>query len=381
MIASLPPALVDETLRPAFASTRGALGYCALVGVALLSPVLLSHAPGASDPRLAYEEMPIQGGAFPFIERQTFDETSDIDLLFLGSSSLLTAIDTPYVRDEASRRLGRPATVLTFGVNFRGEEIYYTLLRNVLAHRRVGTVVLQLPSATQTSDVPWMLAHHLMPAVGAPALWDGLPLRYRVPMYAESVLGAPRRALSLLRPEAPQPLAQGIGVDLGGVWFPSEPRHAELGNLFASAGFEGAPFVAREGAVPDVPAERLIYGPATRDRFRLGDVALTPLQAHFVDRLFALVRDHGVRAVALHVPPLEEHDDDRVEERLDWSAHYGASIVGIPARELFGADHADVRAYYYNTGHLNANGAALFTRAIAPAILQLAFPAHVDAPR
>jgi hypothetical protein len=380
MIASLPPTLVDETLRPAFASARGALGYCALVGVALLSPVLLSHAPGASNPRLAYEEMPIQGGAFPFIERQTFDETSDIDVLFLGPSSLWAAIDTPYVQAEASRRLGRPATVLTFGVNFRGEEIYYTLLRNVLAHRRVGTVVLQLPAATQTSDVPWILAHHLMPAVGEPALWDGLPLRYRVPMYADSVLGAPGRALSLLRPNAPQPLTQGMGVDLGGVWFAGEPRHGELGSLFVPVGFEGAPFVARHDAAPDVPAERLVYGPATRDRFRLGDQALTPLQAHYVDRLFALARDHGVRAVALHVPPLEERDDDRVEERLDWAALYGADVVGIPARELFGGG-ADVHAYYYNTSHLNANGAELFTRAIAPAILQLAFPAHVDAPR
>ena len=356
---------MDEprAMPPAFASRAHAALLGALVVVFLALPALLSSA-GLYRRRDAYREMPIGVGGFRFIEKEALEERSDIDVLCVGASILWFGVDAPTLRDELDRaRSARPADgspkeparVLSFGYSHAGADVSFAMLRDVLERRKVRTVVATMPHVDEVGDAPHTYAYHFLP--WEPDLRRGLSARHQIVLYAESVLGAPRHLLSLLRPNADA----------------VHPVAASLGSHREDHGFHGAAFDPPPFEPPRFSADELVYGPGSADRFAFAGRPLSDYQAHFVRRIAEITCEHGARLVVIRVPWWSDRRRPVVDERLDWSRELGddVAMVGVPPARLYaGLSEDDVKRLYFDE-HLNMAGARFFTRAVAPAIVAI----------
>jgi hypothetical protein len=352
---------------PPFQTRAQAIAFAAVLALALSAPLAL-HALGGPSRAALYASLPSEAGPMAFIHREIFVETRDVDVLFVGASHLFAGVDAPHVQRALSRALGREAVVLSFGVNWRGEDMHYVLVRDLLRRRRLHTLVLAMPRASDRESAPHPLADHWL-TLDDPRVTRGLPVTQRLQVYAANVLGTPRRVLSLVRPDR---LAE------------SPPYAATLGAGLFERGFADRPFRPSSAEPPVIAARTLILSPATAHRFRFLDVPLTPYQAHFIRALVELVRERGIHLAVLSIPvwgqgPPAAH----AVERLYWPEVLGVptAVIGVPAAELFaGIDERGIEAFYYNT-HLNRNGAERFTRVITPALIEAYLrPAAAAAP-
>jgi hypothetical protein len=306
--------------------------------------------------------MPTAAGDFAWIEHAILKEQSDIDVLVLGTSYLWAAVDTPLLEKRLSANLGRPIVARTLGSNFRGEEMYFILLEELLKHRQVGTVILSMPGVRDRRDTPHPYAHRIAGAAFF-SMYDGLPARQRASALGEHLLGAPRHALSLLRSERVE----------------ASPLVRTNGALVREAGFSGAGFTETMEAPPTHTADELTFGGSDRGRFCFREDLPGPLQLHFIEKTIRLAHGHGAKVVVLNIPTWADRNEsassererwsDCAIERMKWNEMFpGVQLVGLSARELFG-DMGDERAkLFFYSGHMNANGARYFTSAVLPAI-------------
>src|SRR5277367_5862797 len=95
-------------MRPAFSSTRQAAAFVLMVLAVLLSPMLVGKSCIRSRDQI-YSSLPWGTGPYPYLYNQIFEEKGDIDVAFMGTSSMWYAMDTPYFQQELSKKLGRPA--------------------------------------------------------------------------------------------------------------------------------------------------------------------------------------------------------------------------------------------------------------------------------
>src|SRR5215472_13514960 len=135
---------VTGAMAPPFATRAQAVGFCAFVVFILALPAVFHrlHAP-THEQRLA--TAPVRAGPYSFLHEQIYEKTSDLDLAFVGDSQMWAAIDTPAVAEAMTKQLGRPARVVSLGWNWHGEDLTFYVLRDFLARRKVGMVVLRLP--------------------------------------------------------------------------------------------------------------------------------------------------------------------------------------------------------------------------------------------
>jgi len=344
---------VKETMDPPFLASWQPIAFAALLLLFLTSPMLLSAFGLISRP-VAYAVMPDRNGPFSYFKHEIFAEKSELDIVFLGSSLIWSGVDTPFVQHELSKKLGREANVITLGSNWRGEDLNYFVLRDLLEHRKVKMVVLTMPTSYQTINAPHHQGYRWM-FYGDEAL-RGLPLRQQLAIYGENVLGTPRQVLSLFRSDRSE--TTGPAKDLGA--------------LKVDQSYMGQPFTRMQPSVPLISADSLSYNQAGSTNFRFTNQPLSPYQMHFLNLTFALLKQHGVTPVILHIPVWTERHSTTVDERMNWQTVFGSEIpmVGMPPAVLFaGMTDKQIDQLYYDE-HLNVNGNEFFTRTITPALLE-----------
>ena len=362
-------------MRPAFSSARSAAAF-ALVLLALLAlPVVMGK--NLLPPREeAYSRQGWGSGPYPWIESQIYHETNAIDLLFIGSSHIFNALDTPLVQAELSARLGRPAVVRTIAWGGAGYDALYFITRDLLAQRQVRLLVFYdenpSPGNRHNQTPAWFRFH---PDAG---LLPGLSVREQGLFYCAAVIGMPRNLLSLIRPNLPAPLV----TDRPNYWtlVANAPNPAtRLGCLSMQKGFApdllavAAPFEPFRPETGARPADAVVYGPDTKTDFEFSTAPLPAWQAHFARRIAALLQAHGVRPVMLYLPALAEARSPFIPERAGWPELLPAvTLLGIPPAKMFGSlSDAELLRLYADRYHFNQNGQDYFTRLITPALFQL----------
>ena len=81
-------------------------------------------------------------GRFQYLSTEIMQEGEDIDVLFVGSSSLGVGIDARYVKQELSKLLGREAVVYITTHRKVSTDYDYIVTRDILDKRNVKLVIL-----------------------------------------------------------------------------------------------------------------------------------------------------------------------------------------------------------------------------------------------
>ena len=349
---------VAEFLRPAFKSNVTAVWFLVLIVFALLLPKIISST-GQLSRRNAYEILPERLGAYSFMSDEVFEKTEDLDILFVGTSIVWNAIDTPQVRQGLSEVLGRPARAVTFGYSFASMDTSYALLRDVLQRRRVGLVVLSIPRLTYTEG-PSPTACKFLRYGSDSDVFKGLPLESKISLYACDVLRSPRDLLTLTRPNSRSRslYTDTLGAFKRKVGMGEDPRTFER--------FAPEP--------PSLAGADMIYSDSTRELFDFTEQPIPEYQTYHLDRIIELLRKNGVPFAILNIPQYSERKNNKIVELRDWRTRFGADtpLIGIPPRALFsGLSEAEVEKLHGDHEHLNLNGCEFYTRAILPAILDV----------
>jgi len=362
-------------MRPAFSSTRQAAAFALLLLLLLLLPVLFGKR--MLPPRdQIYSSIPWGIGAYPYIHQQIFEKKGDLDIVFMGFSTMYYGIDTPYVESSLTRSLGHKASVMTAAWYGPGFDALYFIAQDLLEHRKVNTIVFT-DVAGKGDTPPHEASPYLFRLADNAECLDGTPLEDIPQYYFAAILGMPRNILSIIRPNLSGNVFSSERLRIFGVHNqPVQNPSDRLGSLALTEGFNFSQFVEYTPISKASPSDACIYSPATADKFRFANESIPPLELHFAQIFAALAKMHGVRLVFLHLPELESADktDPFIEERVDWPKVLGTNIamVGIPPEKLFaGIPPEDIPKLYAHDAHLNKNGAEYFTKLITPALLKL----------
>lgn len=361
-------------MRPAFSSTRQAAAFALLLAVALLAPALAGKK--FLPPREhIYSSIWWANGDFPYMAGQMFQEQGDVDIVFMGSSHLWAAFDTPHVQEQLAKQTGHPATVRTFGWGGPGFDELYFVAKDLLEHRRVRMLVVD----DNYNDADQL--HVLSPKMfrygdDAPML-DGLPVSLQADYYFAAIVGMPQNLLGLVRTNLPADLTQR------GYWQTrSEAFNIadQLGAITTRIGFrdnpdaEPEPFVEYTPPTGVRPSDVCLYSPATKGDFTFARAGLPPMQLHFARKLAALAYAHGCQLVIVHIPTFDERQSPVISEPAFWpgALNTEVSMIGIPPATLFkGLSDDDIRKLYSDHVHFNENGQDYFTALLTPTLLKI----------
>jgi hypothetical protein len=358
-------------MSPAFSSRGHAVLLALLLATLLGLPGVMAET-GWLRRQDVYSTVPARFGPFPWIQKEIYFDHADVDIAFIGSSHIWCDVDTPYVQKALTARVGRRAEVVTLGWPWGGFDELYLVARDLLDHRRVQTLVIYDESSSE--DVPHQNSSRLFRIGENSEALRGLPLLARVRLYGGAVLGMPRHVLSLLRPDLPEDQAIDQ-TDFWSVHYHAPLMAEQLGSLRARLSFGHDPHFAQFApTVQASPLDALIYGDETRASFRFTSSALNPYQRHFALELAQLCRRLGTHLVVLHTPSFSERDQAVITERVPWPDILGSDVdvVGIPSARMFaGMSSGEVKALFFENGHLNQNGQDVFTPLLTPALLKL----------
>lgn len=364
-------------MRPAFSSTKQAAAFALLLLVLLVSPAIVRK--NWLPPReQAYSVQGWGNGPYPWIRNQIFEETNDIDIAFMGSSHILTAIDTPYVQQKLSEKLGRPAVVRTIAWGGPGYDGLFLITQDLLEHRKVHELVFYDESVQTLRNSAITCLFRF--GENASSL-TGLPLADKGLFYFASLIGMPRNLLSLVQPNIPAELFS----DRPGYIKPHDKVFSDapnqLGAVALHLGYnanplfsDNAPFMPyRPLATNRIPAAIYTLSNQCKD-FEFSNAPLPLWQAHFARQFAMLAEKHGCKLVMLHFPDLDKVQATVIRERVFWPAIFSTNmaLVGIPAQPMFrGLTDDEIKKLFSDKEHLNQNGMEFFTPLVTPALLEL----------
>jgi len=339
---------------PAFRSKSSALSFSILLIVLLGLPVI-NFWIGHPLREQAYDAVSSEAaGPVGMNMREIFRDSSDADVLFLGSSLVRAGIDPGTVEQALSAHLGRPAKVQVLALNWQGLDLQYFLLRDYLAHHHAGLIVWNMPVPGSRNLEPHVEAFRWIRFGEYSDALAGLSWRYRMAIYADMVLGAPRETLSHLRPNL-------LGSKEVGARIVPEPL-----------GYYGAKFVPEPVDTVPMPTVEQTYEDAPYRRVTAAGKPLDAYEQHFARLILELAKQAHTEVVLIHIPIDTERGMDTMPERGKWDEflHTSAPMIGTTSADLFRGVSADEVPNYYRDQHLNANGMTLFTRGVTPAILK-----------
>src|ERR1700689_1468075 len=182
-------------MQPAFSGTGHLVVWIAALAAILLSPLLTAF---ILSPETRYLVMSKRVGPSDWQTNQVFKETRPLDILVLGNSRMLTAIDYAALREDVQTPDG-PLSGGTIGGRVNGYDLSYTFLKDFFTHRHARLVVLNYPDIPQIANHPGekYIRRLRQPDPGLDIKSPSLAITN----YAEMALIGPRLALaSIIRP-------------------------------------------------------------------------------------------------------------------------------------------------------------------------------------
>jgi hypothetical protein len=356
-------------MRPAFSSPRHVAAFGLVLALLLALPELVAKT-GWLNRRDVYPAIPWKYGPFPWIQQKIFDETGDVDVVFMGSSHIWNGVDAPYVQQRFSEYLGRDAKVFSLCWPWPGLDALYIIARDLLDHRHVRMLVVYDLGGV---DVPQMHSARWFRIGENSEALAGLPWLSQLSLYGGAVLSMPRQLLSVVRPNLLDDPTK-VHATFWDTYYRAPNIAQQLGTLRTHLGWDVSPnFVPFHAHGNATPADVVIYSPETRDAFQFSS-AVHAYQLRFAQKLARLCQQRKTRLVVLKMPLFGETGPIAVDasELSPGVLDSPIDIIGIPGERLFGGlSVADVQKLFYDPGHFNENGLEMFTPLITPTLLKL----------
>jgi hypothetical protein len=198
-----------------------------------------------------------------------------------------------------------------------------------------------------------------------------LTLRERATLYATTMLGAPRRLWADLHGVANLHIApewqtgatereQALGFEGVRLGWPDGGSRAEYADVTRP--------------VPDIAPSSLFYENVGDDGFVNAYAQYTAYQTAFLKQIDQIVTAQGGIFTMASTPAIADGRlIDKAFIRALWHGEPRSwPQFGIATARLFeGLSDKEAHAFYFNEYHLNASGAKLYSRAIAPALARL----------
>jgi hypothetical protein len=361
-------------MRPAFSSTAQTVAFALLLLLLSLSPLLLGDR--LLPPRdQGYASAGWDWGAYPWVRKQIFEETNDIDIAFIGSSRINWGIDTPYVQQQLDSQLGHKSVVRSICWGGAGFDGLYFIAKDLLAHRHVKTLVFydETIGPHPNPKAPKWFRY------GDDAVdLSSLPLKDKGIFYFAAMTGMPDNLMELAFPNLPEDTNSQTGNYFEEHYRAANPE-TRLGSISGRVSYDiglgqntsFAPFFPSTGVAP---SDVCVYDPANAPKFLFSTRPLPAWQAHFARLFGSLAKKYGCQLVLLHLPVKAENSDPLIRESRYWPdfLQTDVAMIGIPGQQLFaGLSGNDMKNLYGDEYHLNQNGQEYFTRLITPALLQV----------
>lgn len=290
-----------------------------------------------------------------------YNDPHDADVLFVGSSQIRVDIKTDLVEKSLSAHLGRPAHVRMLAMYWPGMDYQYFMLRDYFKRHKATLIVFNLPQQNGFTNEPHVQAYRWVRFGEYTDALRGLPLRYRIFLYGEMVLGAPRELLARIRPNL-------IGSDE--MTYEEHARWSKFDPL-QRLGFMGSPFVP--DSLPGAAPGETFLQPANSPIFTVVGPKPGVYQEHFLRLIVNLAQQHGSKIVFIHMPQSFDYGETKLEELASWSKMFGpnAEIIAAPETVFFPEmDRQRYLHFFKDENHLNYNGEAWFTEKITPTIVK-----------
>jgi hypothetical protein len=350
----------ETMMRPAFRSDRSALAFSVLLALLLSLPVLLYWI-GPPSREQAFGSMSSRAGPVGYQTATIYEDMRNADVVFVGSSMVRAGIVPGRIEKALSAHLGRPAHVAMLAMLWPGVDYQYFMLRDYLKLHRATMIVWNLPQVNGFNNEPHPQAYRWIRYGEYSDVLSGLPLVFRIYLYGEMVLGAPRELLSDLRPNL---LSRDEKSEKLNRRFPPNESGRKVG-------FGGAAFV------PDVlpngsPADRYLM-PVTSPTLQLTGPSPGRYQLYFLHKFVDLAHLHGCKVTFLHMPQAHEFGDKTIHALASWSKVFGPNyrLIGAPSAVLFGdINRSRFLHFYIDDNHLNENGQTWFTDEITSSVLE-----------
>lgn len=367
-------------MNPAFSSTKVAAAFAFLLFFLLAAP-WLSAKKILPQPRPGYSSEIIRWQRWPWLHKFILTETNDIDIAFVGSSRMLMGVDTPYVQQQLDQQLGRKTVVRSICWTGPGFDSTFFFTRDLLAHRRVKTLVFyddSLLAGMETPELQMYLPQWFSFAADF-AMVTSLPWKDQALCYFAAVLGMPKHLLELVVPNLPNQPGDPFADPTCEYWHSVDPA-TRLGSMSTRllCGPQGdintnySEFVPATGATPAAVA---IYdGATTNSSFVFSGRPLPRVPDYFARQFILLAKSHGCNLVLLHLPYSKETTGLTIPEARNWTRYCNTNVwmLGIPPGQLFaGLTDSNIRLLFGDRIHLNANGQQYFTRLITPALIKI----------
>jgi hypothetical protein len=350
-------------MQPAFSGTAHIVVWIAALAAILLSPILTTLVVG---PETRYLVMSKRVGPSDWHTNQIFKETGPLDILVLGNSRMLTAVDHAALREDVHVPDGQLKSE-TIAARFNGYDLSYTFLKDFFAHRHARLVVINYPDIPQIDNHP---GEKYIRRLGQPD--PGLDMKspnLAIPNYAEMALIGPRLALaSIIHPGALTRQGYRTTED-----FPDFER--TRGSYTPDEGYQvdksspRAAFVRYDA--PDKPQPAIIISPggSIPSGMVLTDRALTPIESAYLPAIKALCEKNNAILALMMLPMADSNGPIQVSSQV---LALGIPIVAASLESMFGSIPTErIEENYFDHLHLNANGARRSAEIYGPALQAL----------
>ena len=350
-------------MQPAFSGTGHLVVWIAALAAILLSPILTAL---IVSPETRYLVMSKRVGPSDWHTNQVLRKTQPLDILILGNSRMLTAIDHAALREVVHTPDG-PLRSETIAARFNGYDLTYTFLKDFFKHRHARLVVINYPDIPQIDNHP---GQKYIRTLGQPD--PGLDIKspgLAITDYAEMALIGPRLVLaSIFRPG---PLTrQGYRTMED---FPDFEK--TRGSYTPDEGYQEDKTSPRAAFArydsPDKPRPAIIISPGAplSPGVVLTNRALTPIELAYLPAIKRLCEENGAMLAFMMLPLATSQEPIEISSQV---LALGVPIIAASPESMFGNIPPErIKENYFDPLHLNSNGARRSAQVFGPALQTL----------
>lgn len=290
---------------------------------------------------------------YSYIARKIYSEKGPVDFLFLGPSQTRDSLNARLIQDSLSSQFKQKSVAVeNFGHNDLGIDLEYLMLKDAVEQRGVKVVFVGVGGGKIQNEF-----HRV-----SRFLWNPFEDEFLETLYAEKILESFPFITKFL-------FTQVQYIDKG-QWDSSN------GSTIVSAGYsdggspdKNVPFTT----VPPSPKFHKLQELTLSGEKILSTGTFNEFQMVYLRKIMDLAKKNNIKLYFLSYPMIaSDNDPTKVDVLLLPKKSDVVAYLGIPENVLFGTDSRDeMKKYFWNPIHTNANGNMQYTLSILPALMEI----------